>query len=124
MKPAGSKPVDNNRRQTVQRMIRQSFGADCAGGMGVRVAFGLFALALIALSFVLLGTTTTLALLPLVLGVTLLALVANRKSDAGEARLEAMATRLDSSLESLKDLQWEVREREARYRDLLDYQGA
>lgn len=124
MKPAGSKPVDNNRRQTVQRMIRQSFGADCAGGMSVRVAFGLFALALIALSFVLLGTTTTLALLPLVLGVTLLALVANRKSDAGEARLEAMATRLDSSLESLKDLQWEVREREARYRDLLDYQGA
>ncbi len=123
MKPAGSKPGDNNRRQTVQRMIRQSFGADCAGGMGVRVAFGLFALALIALSFVLLGTTTTLALLPLVLGVTLLVLVANRKSDAGEARLEAMATRLDSSLESLKDLQWEVREREARYRDLLDHQG-
>jgi len=65
-------------------MIRQSFGADCAGGMGVRVAFGLFALALIALSFVLLGTTTTLALMPLVLGVTLLVLVANRKSDAAK----------------------------------------
>ena len=27
------------------------------------------------------------------------------------------------SLQSLKDLQWEVREREARYRDLLDHQG-
>jgi PAS domain S-box-containing protein len=91
--------------------------------MGVRVAFALFALALIAFSFVLLGTATTLALLPLVLGVTLLALVADRKNEAGAARLEELASRLDSSLEPLKDLQWEVREREARYRDLLDQQG-
>jgi PAS domain S-box-containing protein len=104
-------------------MNRQSFGADCAGGVGVRVAFALLALALIAFSFFLLGTVTTLALLPLVLGVTLLALIANRKSDADAARLETLASRLDGSLESLKDLQWEVREREARYRDLLDHQG-
>ena len=30
---------------------------------------------------------------------------------------------LDASLETLRDLQWEVSEREARYRDLLDHQG-
>ena len=41
----------------------------------------------------------------------------------GSERLAALADHLDQSLESLKDLQWEVREREARYRDLLDHQG-
>ena len=107
----------------MQVKIWQSFGADRAAGIGARVALGLFAGALIALSFALLGLTTTLALLPLVLGVTLLALLSDRKSESGNARLETFATRLDSSLESLKDLQWEVREREARYRDLLDHQG-
>ena len=88
--------------------------------MGVRIALALFALGLIAFSVALLGVVTTLALLPLVLGVTLLALAADRKNEAGAARLEALAARLDSSLEPLKDLQWEAREREARYRDLLD----
>jgi len=107
----------------VQRKIWQSFGAESAGGVGVRVALSFFALALVALSFALLGTATTLALLPLVLGVALLAAVADRKADSGNARLEALTERLDSSLESLKDLQWEVRERETRYRDLLDHQG-
>ena len=58
------------------------------------------------------------------LGVAILvALVAMRRERAGNARLAALADRLDQSLESLKDLQWEVREREARYRDLLDHQG-
>jgi PAS domain-containing protein len=33
-----------------------------------------------------------------------------------------MAERLEASLEAIKDLQWEVREGEARYRDLLDRQ--
>ncbi len=107
----------------MQRKTWQSFGAKSAGGVGVRVALSFFALTLIALSFALLGSTTTLALLPLVLGVALLAVVADRKAENGTARIEALTERLDSSLESLKDLQWEVREREARYRDLLDHQG-
>jgi len=107
----------------LQRKIWQSFGAESAGGVGVRVALSFFALTLIALSFALLGFATTLALLPLVLGVALLAVVADRKAEDGAARIEALTERLDSSLESLKDLQWEVREREARYRNLLDHQG-
>ena len=52
----------------------------------------------------------------------LVALLSARPGKAGNARLAALADRLDQSLESLKDLQWEVREREARYRDLLDHQ--
>jgi PAS domain-containing protein len=107
----------------VQRKIWQSFGADSAGLVGVRVGLMLLAVALIGLSVAILGVMTTLALSPLVIGVTLLALLAVRKSEASNARLETLAERLDASLESLKDLQWEVREREARYRDLLDHQG-
>jgi len=87
------------------------------------VALALLALGLIALSAYMLGITTALVLSPLVLGVVLLAALADRKSETGNARLDILARRLDSSLESLKDLQWEVREREARYRDLLDHQG-
>ncbi len=34
-----------------------------------------------------------------------------------------LAARPEAGLESLRDLQWELREREARYRDLLDHQG-
>src|SRR4030066_348243 len=49
--------------------------------------------------------------------------IAGRACGCGSGRLAALADRLDQSLESLKDLQWEVREREARYRDLLDHQG-
>jgi PAS domain S-box-containing protein len=108
---------------TLRLSIWQSFGATRVGRVGVRVALALLALSLIALSFAELGTTSTLALLPLVLGVALLAVVASRKSEEGNVRIETLAHRLDSSLESLKDLQWEVREREARYRDLLDHQG-
>ena len=37
--------------------------------------------------------------------------------------LQNLAVGLDGSIESLKDVQWELRESEARYRDLLDYQG-
>ena len=75
------------------------------------------------MSFALLGAATTLALLPLVLGVTLLALVANRKARPAPRGSRRSPRGSNSSLESLKDLQWEVREREARYRDLLDHQG-
>ncbi len=36
--------------------------------------------------------------------------------------LEKLAARLENGLEALKDLQWEVRDSQARYRDLLDNQ--
>jgi PAS domain S-box-containing protein len=38
-------------------------------------------------------------------------------------RFKAIGDRLERGLESLKDVQWEVRENEARYRDLLDNQA-
>ena len=87
-------------------------------------ALGLLAAALILVSFAALGGAMTGALLPLALGVAILvALIAARRERRGGERLASLADRLDQSLESLKDLQWEVREREARYRDLLDHQG-
>lgn len=69
--------------------------------------------------------TEMLSLLPLAIGVPLAlvaAFVGVHQALAG-SRLQALAEQLDASLESLKDMQWEVREREARYRDLLDHQG-
>ncbi len=66
-----------------------------------------------------------LSLLPLAVGVPLTlaaCFVAVHQSLAGH-RLTALGEQLDASLENLKDLQWEVRERETRYRDLLDHQG-
>ena len=92
--------------------------------MGLRAALGVLSGALIVVSLVMLGGVLSLAMLPLVLGVAILvALVVTRPQRSGSARLAVLADRLDASLESLKDLQWEVREREARYRDLLDHQG-
>ena len=38
-------------------------------------------------------------------------------------RFKAIGDRLERGLEALKDIQWEVRENEARYRDLLDNQA-
>jgi PAS domain S-box-containing protein len=92
--------------------------------VGLRFALGLLAAALMLVSLAMLGVALTLALLPLVLGVAIMAvLVAARLTRSGTGRLTSLADRLDASLESLKDLQWEVRERETRYRDLLDHQG-
>ena len=92
--------------------------------VGLRFALGLLAAALMLVSLAMLGAALTLALLPLVLGVAIMAvLVAARLTRSGTGRLTSLADRLDASLESLKDLQWEVRERETRYRDLLDHQG-
>jgi PAS domain S-box-containing protein len=107
----------------VQRKTWQSFGADCAGGIGARVALSGLAVALVALSAVLLGAIKTFALASLGAGVVLLILALRQNGKTGNARVESLASRLDSNLEALKDLQWEVREREARYRDLLDHQG-
>lgn len=93
-------------------------------GIGLRPALGLLAAGLILLSLAWLGGAMTLALLPLMLGVAILVvLLAATRDRRGSERLAALTERLDQSLESLKDLQWEVREREARYRDLLDHQG-
>jgi PAS domain S-box-containing protein len=90
--------------------------------IGLRPALGFLAAALILVSLVAMGATA-LALLPLVAGVVILAVLCMQSARAGDGgRLASLAERLDQSLESLKDLQWEVREREARYRDLLDHQ--
>jgi PAS domain S-box-containing protein len=110
------------RKGSVRGGLARAFGDlrdDTLTGIGLRPALGLFAGALIVLSFLALGGFLAFALLPLVLGVAIMvALFATRRS--GGERL--LSDRLDQSLESLKDLQWEVREREARYRDLLDHQ--
>ncbi len=98
-------------------------GSDTLSGVALAPALGLLAAAFILVSLAALGSAVTLALLPLVLGVAILvALIAARRERAGNARVATLADRLDQSLESLKDLQWEVRERETRYRDLLDHQ--
>ena len=60
--------------------------------------------------------TEILSLLPLAIGVPLAlaaAFIGVHQALAGR-RLTALTEQLDASLESLKDLQWEVREREAR----------
>ncbi len=106
------------------RRIFGNFREDTFTGMGLRQALGLLAAALILASCLVLGGTVGIAVLPLMLGVAILvALIAVRRDKGGSERLASLAERLDQSLESLKDLQWEVREREARYRDLLDHQG-
>ena len=91
-------------------------------GIGLRPALGFLAFALILISFFAHGDG--IALLPLLIGgAIVVVLLSGRPEKAGNERLAGLAKRLDQSLESLKDLQWEVREREARYRDLLDHQG-
>jgi PAS domain S-box-containing protein len=103
----------------------------------VRRALALIAAALLLIAFGMLGAFQTLALLPLALGapLALLALLLVPWSDGprldlfGDRREAARETAHldaahgDATIESLRDLQWEVREREARYRDLLNHQG-
>ncbi len=117
-----TRPVARGRDIAVHFALR--LAAECSGAFRYRVALALFALSLIALSFATLGFASGLLLVPLVLAAAALVefLATWRESSASE-RLSALSARLDASLESLKDLQWEVREREARYRDLLDHQG-
>jgi PAS domain S-box-containing protein len=98
--------------------------ANRSGTLGLRAALALFAVSLVILSLATLGPSFTLAVLPLVLAAAIgVGIVAARRERSARERLASLADRLDASLESLKDLQWEVREREARYRDLLDHQG-
>ena len=97
---------------------------DTLTGIGLGPALGLLVGALILVSFAALGGAIAIALLPLIIGVAIVvALIAARRERSGGERLASLAERLDQSLESLQDLQWEVREREARYRDLLNHQG-
>ena len=98
--------------------------ANTLSGIALAPALGLLAAALILVFFVALGGAIALALLPLALGAGILvALIAGRRERRGSERRTSLADHLDQSLESLRDLQWEVRDREARYRDLLDHQG-
>ncbi len=55
------------------------------------------------------------------LGAAVLIALQTREFAAAE-RLEDGGGGIDGSFEALQDLQWEVKEREARYRDLLDHQ--
>ncbi len=94
--------------------------------IGAWLAPGVMGLGLAALAWLAVGVAPLLLLLPLILAVAFaLGLVAVlQRNTAREAkRLEALAHKLDVSLEALNDLQWSVREREARYRGLLDRQG-
>jgi PAS domain S-box-containing protein len=94
--------------------------------IGAWLAPSVMGLGLAALAWLAMGVAPLLLLLPLILAVVFaLGLVALlQRNTAQEAkRLEALAHKLDVSLEALNDLQWSVREREARYRGLLDRQG-
>ncbi len=106
------------------RRASTGLGTDRSGRLGLRIALTLFAASLLILSLANFGAGVTLALLPLVLAVAVaVELIAERRERSRGLRSNSLADGLDASLESFKDLQWEVREREARYRDLLDHQG-
>lgn len=100
----------------------QSSGADGAGGVRAPLTIAALALALIGLCLLGLGGTGTLALAPLMLGFALLVVAMRLHPAPDHSRLAALADRLNNDIESIKDLQWEIRERERRYRDLLDHQ--
>ncbi|WP_141701968.1 PAS domain-containing protein [Methyloceanibacter stevinii] len=100
----------------------QSSGADGAGGVRAPLTIAALALALIGLCLLGLGGTGTLALAPLLLGFALFVVAMRIQPTADHSRLAALADRLNTDIESIKDLQWEIRERERRYRDLLDHQ--
>lgn len=104
-------------------MIESAINPGARGAVVWRLGLVLLVLALTAATWFGLGGETTPKLAVLVLATAVIALL-NINLDRRRARAEAkrLAERLDASVESLKDLQWEVREREARYRDLLDHQ--
>jgi PAS domain S-box-containing protein len=125
--PRAARADAAERERGVRAKLARALGSlrdDRRTDIPLRPALGLLAAALIIVSCLVLGGATTLTLLPLLAGIAIVAaLIATRRPRDG-ARVAALAERLDQSLESLKDLQWEVREREARYRDLLDHQDA
>jgi PAS domain S-box-containing protein len=54
--------------------------------------------------------------------IALLVLPGSGPARPSRARFSALGRRLEHSIEQLKDLQWELRDQERRYRDLLDNQ--
>jgi PAS domain S-box-containing protein len=99
---------------------------DSESKIGAWLAPSLIGLGLAALAWLAVGAAPLLLLLPLILAVAFslgLVVVLRRNTTQEAKRLEALARKLDVSLEALNDLQWSVREREARYRGLLDRQG-
>ena len=94
--------------------------------IGAWLAPSLMGLGLAALAWLAVGMGPLLLLLPLILAVAFalgLVAVLQRNTVREAKRLEVLAHNLDVSLEALNDLRWSVREREARYRGLLDRQG-
>lgn len=100
----------------------QSSGADGAGGIRAPLSIAALALALVGVCLLGLGGTWSLALAPLLLGAALLIFAFGLRPVPEHGRLTSLADRLTADIESIKDLQWEIRERERRYRDLLDHQ--
>ena len=101
----------------------QSFGADSAGGARASIPIAGLALLLIGLSLFSPAGAVVFTLAPMLLGVALLVIAMRWDSGRRHQQLESLAAGFDSGLESIKDLQWEMREREAHYRDLLDHQN-
>jgi PAS domain S-box-containing protein len=94
--------------------------------VAVWLAPALFGLGLAVLAWLAVGPVPFLLLLPLIVAVALVLglLALHRRNSVCEAeRLQALAQKLEHGLEALNDLRWNVREREARYRGLLDRQG-
>lgn len=102
----------------------QSFGADGADGVRAPLSLAAFALAVTGLSLLGAGGPWGFALAPLLLSAALVLIAFRLHPDADYDRLSSIADQLDTDIESIKDLQWEIRERERRYRDLLDHQDA
>lgn len=100
----------------------QSFGADSAGWVRAPIPIAILALVLIGLSVLGPGGAEPLTLATMLLGVALLVIASRRHLAPDPGQWESVAARLSTDLESIKDLQWEIREREMRYRDLLDRQ--
>ncbi|MHA1165340.1 MAG: ATP-binding protein, partial [Alphaproteobacteria bacterium] len=75
----------------------------------------------------LLGAQTGAMIAALALVAAVAALLWSRRHDGVDdlhgSILHHLAGRLEGGIESLKDLHWELRESEVRYRDLLDHQG-
>lgn len=82
-----------------------AFAGD-AHWFGAQTASLLAALALVAASVALLFSRRSL-----------------RQKDVQGSIIQHLAGRLEGGIESLRDLHWELRESETRYRDLLDHQG-
>lgn len=74
-----------------------------------------------------LGAQTGTLLAALALAAAAVALLLTRRSRTlGNLQgtvMHHLAARLENGIESLKDLQWQFRESEVRYRDMLDHQG-